>query len=217
MTAGIGFAFGVGAGGAGDSQGSRTLGKHLPPGGGSPARGRSPGERKRLRWSCGLRLCWGGSGHVFLARPRNKFLFQTVISLSLPSRVAEFEANNQSYFPVVVPPLSLPCWHCTVAAAGGDYGCAGWEQPRLCLPPTLQPGVPSLGRPSGVGMASGIWHQELELSSFAIRGIGKKPQILEWFEKEAWFGAKHPRRSMQTPPSLQPCPVAVPTSPCPLS
>ena len=53
------------------------------PGEGAQHGDAAPGERKRLRWSCGLRLCWGGSGHVFLARPRNKFLFQTVISLSL--------------------------------------------------------------------------------------------------------------------------------------
>lgn len=137
------------------------------------------------------------------------------LSLS-PLKLQNLRQKNQSYFPVV-PSLFLPRWHGTVTAAGGDYGCAGWEQPQFRLPLVLHPGVPSLGTPSRVGTASGIWHQELELSSFAIRGIGKKPQILEWFEKEAWFGAKHLRRSMQTPSSLQPCLVAVPTSPCPLS
>lgn len=35
----------------------------------------APAERKRLRWSCGLWLGWEGSFHVFLAWPRNKFLF----------------------------------------------------------------------------------------------------------------------------------------------
>lgn len=112
----------------------------------------APGERKRLRWSCGLRLCWGGSRHVSPAWPRKKFLILSLLFLSLslspPSQVAEFETNNRSYFPVV-PLLSLPRWHVAAAAAGGDYGCAGWEQP----PPVLHPGVPSPGTPSGVGTA----------------------------------------------------------------
>lgn len=56
-------------------------------------------------------------------------------------------------------------------------------------------------------MASSIWYWEPELSSFAIRGTEKKPQILEWFEKEAQFGAKHPRKSMQT----LPVPAAMPS------
>lgn len=174
-----------------------------------------PGSRNACAGAVGCG--WAGKGaYVYsLPGPETNFCFE-LLSLSLPSQVAEFEAKTQSYFPVV-PSLFLPRWHGTVTAAGGDYGCAGWEQPRFCLPLVLHPGVPSPGTPSRVGTASGIWHQELELSSFAIRGIGKKPQILEWFEQEAWFGAKHLRRSTQTPSSLQPCLVAVPTSPCPLS
>lgn len=74
----------------------------------------------------------------------------------------------------------------------------------LALPPsTLHPGVPSLGSLTDVGTAIRIRHREPKLSGFAMRGIGKMPQILEWFEEKAWFGAKHPRKSTLSPP--RPC------------
>jgi len=129
--AGVGFAFGVGTGVAGDSRGSRSLGERLPSRGGSPARGRSPRGaetpavapgRERTRTPC----------------PAQKQISVLSCCLSLPSRVTEFEANNESSFPVVSP-FSLPRWPVRRRQLEEIAAVLGGSSPSSASPPRSSP------------------------------------------------------------------------------
>lgn len=117
--------------------GKQYLGQTPPTLGREPSTGvQTLGSRNACTGATGCG-CAGREQTHSLPSQNTYFCFE--LSTLFPSQVSEFEANNQSYFPVVLP-LSLPCWH-GAAAAEARYRCAGWEQPWLCSPPCSTPAL----------------------------------------------------------------------------